>query len=256
LGLPLTAVDRPKDIFGDAVIATFRSAEKTFNSAKVQRILARKLASNGVRVVTGFDVQNIREDSNGIRVTTGDRSLTASHAFNVTFADINNLHERSGLPGLSLRFDTFLHFVLDLPAGYRNTAATVIRGPYASLLPSTFRRAHVLASGQHRRVRGGTNKKPSEVIHDRDIRAVYDRAVADAITYLPVLGNARLLGHTIGTRAAHLDPRTGAYTSKAIVFENFGDLTNYHTVLGGKVSCMFDVAKGVSAILCHTAGNK
>lgn len=64
-----------------------------------------------------------------------------------------------------------------------------------------------------------------------------------------MLGRARPLGHTIGTRAAQFDPRTGAYTSQATVFENFGELPNYHAVLGGKVSCMFDVSKAVEAII-------
>jgi hypothetical protein len=78
---------------------------------------------------------------------------------------------------------------------------------------------------------------------------VYGRAVDEAITYLPLLGRARFLGHTIGSRAAHLDPQTGAHTSRATVFENFAGLPNYHAVLGGKVSCMFDVSKAVEAII-------
>jgi glycine/D-amino acid oxidase-like deaminating enzyme len=254
MGLPLELIDRPADIFGDTVAAAFKSAEKTFNSATVQRILAEKIALKGIRLMTGFDVRSVHEGPTGIRVMNTERSLKASHVFNVTFADINGLHERSGLPGIPLRYDTFLHFVLDLPGEYRNTAATVIRGPYASLLPSSFRQGHVLASGQYRRVRSSTTtEKPSEAIRDHDVKTVYDLAVDEAIPYLPVLGLARFLGHTIGTRAAHLDPQTGAYTSKAIVFENFGDMANYHAVLGGKVSCMFDVANAVETIISRPA---
>jgi hypothetical protein len=44
-----------------------------------------------------------------------------------------------GLPAIPLQHDTFLHFALALPQQYRATAATVIRGAYASLLPSSFR---------------------------------------------------------------------------------------------------------------------
>jgi hypothetical protein len=251
--LPLRAVDRPRDIFGDAVVAAFATAEKTFNSATVQRILARQMARSGVRLMTGFDVLRVREDPAGIRMTGRDQALRARHVFNVTFADINELHQRSGLPGLPLRYDTFLHFVLDLPARYRNAAATVIRGPYASLLPSSFRQGHVLASGRHRTLRTATMHKPSEAIRNRDVGVLYARAVDEAAAYLPVLRRASLRSFTVGTRAAHLDLRTNAYTSKAMVFENFGGLTNYHAVLGGKVSCMFDVAQAIGAIICHPA---
>jgi glycine/D-amino acid oxidase-like deaminating enzyme len=251
MGLPLESIDRPADIFGDSVAAAFKSAEKTFNSAVVQRILAGKTARKGIRLMTGFDVRSVHEGPTGIQVTSGERRLSAGHVFNVTFADINGLHERSGLPRIPLRYDTFLHFVLDLPGEYKNTAATVIRGPYASLLPSSFRHGHVLASGRYRRVRSTVMERPSEAIRGRDVKAAYDRAVDEATTYLPVLARARFLGHTIGTRAAYLDPATSAYTSKAIVFENFGDMANYHAVLGGKVSCMFDVTKAVAAIISH-----
>jgi glycine/D-amino acid oxidase-like deaminating enzyme len=249
LNLPLELVDRPADIFGEPVVAVFRSAEKTFNSAAVQRILAEQIAARGIRLLTNFDAHRVQETPDGVRLRGSERALDASHVFNVTFADINGLHERSGLPSIPLRYDTFLHLLLELPAQYRTTAATVIRGPYASLLPSTFRQGHLLASARHRTVRSTTAERPSEVIGPEDIRTVYDRAVGEAITYLPVLGRARLLGHTIGTRAAQFDAGTGAYTSRATVFENFGELPNYHAVLGGKVSCMFDVSKAVGAII-------
>lgn len=46
-----------------------------------------------------------------------------------------------------------------------------------------------------------------------------------------------------------LKARSGAYTSKAMVFNNFGGIQNYHVVLGGKVSCMFDVIKKVRDVV-------
>jgi glycine/D-amino acid oxidase-like deaminating enzyme len=238
LGLPLDPVDPPRDVFGTDVTAAFRGAEKTFNSAVVQRILSRRIAATGIRLVTGFDVHTVHTARTGIRLSNGSRSLTAARVFNVTFADINGLHERSGLPPIPLRHDTFLHFVVDLPDRYRNQAATVIRGPYASLLPSSYRKAHVLASAAHRR-------QPDPLV---DARAVYDRAVAETAGYLPVLEQARYVGHTLGTRAAHLDPSTGGYSSTAAVFADAG-MANYHVVLGGKVSCVFEVAGPVRAIM-------
>jgi glycine/D-amino acid oxidase-like deaminating enzyme len=249
LKLPLELIDRPADIFGSSIVAAFKSAEKTFNSTTLQRILTEQIASGGIRLLTNFEVHRIQETPNGIRVLNSERALDASYVFNVTFADINGLHERSGLPLISLRYDTFVHILLKLPAEYRSTAATVIRGPYASLLPSSFRQGHLLASARYRTVRSATTDRPSEVIQRDEIKAVYERAVDEAITYLPVLGRARFLGHTIGTRAAQLDPQTGAYTSQARVFENYGELPNYHAVLGGKVSCMFDVSKAVEAVI-------
>jgi glycine/D-amino acid oxidase-like deaminating enzyme len=249
VGLPLQVVDSPQKIFGDAVTTAFASAEKTFNSSVIQRIFTEKLALNGVKMATGFNVQRITECASGLQVVSNDRIVEADSVFNVTFADINGLHENSELPKIPVRHDTFLHFVLDLPEEYETTAATVIRGPYASLLPSSFRQGHVLASGQFRRVQSTTIDKPSEEMTDENAYTIYEQAIEEASGYMPVLGLARYRGYTLGTRTAHFDQETGAYTSKALVFEDFGGVPNYHAVLGGKVSCMFDVRDSIRSIV-------
>jgi glycine/D-amino acid oxidase-like deaminating enzyme len=249
LGLPLEEISRPADIFGDDITAAFSSAEKTFNSAKIQAILLEKMDRLGVRLLTGFEADHVAETAGGLQVVGDSGSIAAKHVFNATFAEMNELHDRSGLSRMPLRYDTFLHFVLDLPEEYRNTAATVIRGPYASLLPSSFRQGHVLASGAHRRVESTTFEKPSETISPENAAAVYERALSEATTYLPLLGLARARGYTLGTRAAYFNPGTGDYTSKAIVANNYGGLQNYHAILGGKVSCMFDITETLKATL-------
>jgi hypothetical protein len=209
----------------------------------------QKLTLNGIKMATGFNAQRIEDHQNGLRVVGVDRIVKADSVFNVTFADINSLHENSGLPKIPVRHDTFLHFVMDLPEEYQTIAATVIRGPYASLLPSSFRRGHVLASGQFRRVQSTIIDKPTEEMTNEVARSIYEQAIDEASEYMTVLGLARYRGYTLGTRTAHFDQGTGAYTSKALVFENFGDVAGYHTVLGGKVSCMFDIENSIRNIV-------
>lgn len=247
--LPLEEVSRPTDIFGEGITAAFKSAEKTFNSAEIQRTLLERMAVNGIRLVTNFEAYAVQSTASGIEVINGNGSIEADQVFNATFADINALHDSSRLPKVPLQYDTFLHFVLGLPDPYKSVAATVIRGPYASLLPSTYRNGHVLASGRHRRVSSSKMDKPSEAITDEDVHTIYRRALSEARDYLPMLADARYTGHTIGTRAAHFDPATNAYTSKAIVFKDFGGANNYHTVLGGKVSCLFDIEEDIKHLV-------
>lgn len=78
---------------------------------------------------------------------------------------------------------------------------------------------------------------------------VYEQAVDEAAAYMPLLCRACYRGYTIGTRSAWCDPATGAYSSRALVFKDFDGLRNYHVVLGGKVSCMFDVLAEVRRIV-------
>jgi glycine/D-amino acid oxidase-like deaminating enzyme len=249
IGIPLRLIERPKDILGPAITSTFESDEKTFNSAKMRKIFEQKLASNDIRVMTGFSVDKVIKISSGLQVTAGDRVIQADHVFNVTFADINSLNERSNLPKIPIRHDTFLHFVIDLPEKYKHTGASVIRGPYASLLPSSFRGGHVLASGKYRRTQSTTIDRPSEDISNKEIKQRYGQAINEAAEYMPLLKSSKFRGHTLGTRTAHLDTSTGAYTSQVTVYRHFGNLPNYHVVLGGKVSNMFDVTEMIKDLV-------
>ncbi|SMP51382.1 FAD-dependent oxidoreductase [Noviherbaspirillum suwonense] len=248
-GLALQPVARPSDIFGGAVRASFVSAEKTFDSAVIQRILMEKLLHNRVRLLRGACVERVEPCAHGLDLTLGAQKIRAASVFNVTFADINRLHAQSGMASIALQHDTFLHFVMDLPAQYQCTAATVIRGPYASLLPSSFRQGHVLASGKFRRVQSSTVDKPAPWNGEDAAPAVYRQAIDEAGAYLPLLRSARYRGYTLGTRSAWRDPATGAYSSRALVFRDFDGLPDYHVVLGGKVGCMFDVLADVRRIV-------
>jgi glycine/D-amino acid oxidase-like deaminating enzyme len=248
-GLALKPVKRPRDIFGEDIDTAFLTSEKTFDSAVMQRILMQKLLHNRVGLARGVCVDSIAPAAQGLDINANGHAIRAARVFNVTFADINRLHAQSGLLPIPLQHDTFLHFVLDLPQQYRDTAATVIRGAYASLLPSSFRQGHVLASGKFRRVRSSQVDKPPLWQETQAAPAVWQQAVEEASSYLPLLHSARYRGYTLGTRSAYCDPATGEYSSKAMVFRDFGGMPDYHVVLGGKVSCMFDVLDDVRRIM-------
>lgn len=241
VGLPLEIVDSDPRIFGAEITRTFATREKTFNSSKVQETLLRKLALQGVKIVYNFDAGSVDQKSDRLHVTSDMGNIRADHIFNVTFADINTLHEKSGLPLVPLQHDSFLHFVVDLPDEFKTTAATVVRGPYASLLPSSFRGGHILASGVYRKVCSSRDHKPEETV--TNIHDTFDKAIRESAAYLPITGLARYKGYTLGTRAAYAGKEN--YTSKAMVFQNYAQLNGYHVVLGGKVSCLFDVIPAI-----------
>lgn len=245
LQLPLREIPRPPHIFGEPIVAAFETQEKTFNSGKLKDILTRRMDTQGVKVVSNFDVNRVTTTSSGLAVVSGDRVINADRVFNVTFADTNGINERSGLPKIPLRHDTFLHFVLDLPQQYKQTAASVIRGPYAMMLPSSYRDGHILVSDRHSRIASTTIDKPTVEVSPEEAYTIYQQAKEETTGYMPMLHNANYRDYTLGTRSAYFNGDPRAYTSKAMVFENYGGVANYHTVLGGKVSCVFDVRESI-----------
>jgi hypothetical protein len=242
LGLPLEPAPQC-GYFGPDVIAAYLSAEKTFNGAYLGRILANRVADNLVEVQVARDVHIVDPgEPHAIVMADGD-VVTATTVYNTTFADINLLHDKSGFPRVPIRCEVFLHFQLDLPPEYADVGIAVIRGRFASALPSSARGGHLLAAAAFRRLEMSDSVSLSEYVDARQIDKTQSEAIRECARYLPVLSDAVYKGHVIGTRAAFIDTATSETTSRVTPLLEFDGISGYHVILGGKVPCLFEAAE-------------
>jgi len=249
--LPLRPIATPaRDFFGPSLTRVYETDEKTFDNAKLHKLMAKQLETRGVQLVTSFSVRKIRQTAGGFEIESADgRIIQARTVFNATFADSNKLHERSGIAKLPLDHAVFLHFLIELPKRFSNMGLIVVRGQYAALVPDSSRRAsHIFASGQFRVVRTSHIDAPSEEITEREIVERYEQAVAEASSYMPALRPAKLVGHTIGTRTNFIDPATGVAASRAVVLKDYDGMKGYHCVFGGKVACLPEIIEPIRQI--------
>ena len=242
LDLPLEPAPQARDYFGDDVVATYVSAERTFNGTRLGSILRERMATRGVEVRLSRTVRHITPRGDGShRIVLDDGEvITAGTVYNTTFADLNPLHERSLFVRVPIRCEVFLHFLLQLPSEYAHLGVAVIRGRFASVLPSTARGGHLLAAAAYRRMAISDTVSLSEDVEARQIDKIHAEAIDDCAKYLPVLRDAAYAGHVIGTRAAFIDIRTGETTSRVTPLLHFAGIRNYHVILGGKVPCLFE----------------
>jgi glycine/D-amino acid oxidase-like deaminating enzyme len=252
VGLPLRpVVAPPSDFFDPSLAGVYETAEKTFDNATLHAIMSDRLAASGAQLMTSFAVSKIQRTPAGLTVESADgRSIQASAVINATFADSNELHERSGIPKLPLDHAVFLHFLVGLPAAYSKIGLVVVRGNYGALAPAAAGNAatHVFASGQFRVVRTSRIDAPSEAVSEQEIIDRYKQAVKEVSSYMPVLNAATLVGHTIGTRTNYVDPATGAAASRAVVLRDYSGIPGYHCVFGGKVTCLPEIMGPVRQI--------
>jgi glycine/D-amino acid oxidase-like deaminating enzyme len=243
LGIPLRPGGRTeRGHFGAEVEAVYTAAERTFNAGRLHAAIVARLAHHGVEVRLSHSVHRVepRDDGSVAVVLDSGRVLVGAFVYNVAFADINELHERSQLPDVPIRREVFLHFLLDLRPAYVRAAVSVIRGPFASIMPSRFRGGHLLAAAAYRRIETSDTVSLSEYIDDGRIDKVCAEAIDTCSAYLPALRRAVYMGHVIGTRAAVIDPACGETTSRVTTLLDFAGAENYHVVLGGKVGCLFE----------------
>jgi glycine/D-amino acid oxidase-like deaminating enzyme len=243
LNLPLRpAPDAALGYFGEDVVAAYVSAEQTFDTVALGAVMRDRLTAHGVRVELSRHVHRVepQEDGSHTVVLAGGETVRARTAYNTTFADINPLHDRSRFAPVPIRCEVFLHFLLRLPAEYARTGVAVIRGRFASALPSTSRGGHLLAAAAFRRIVMSDTVALSEYVDERQIDKTHAEAIRECARYLPALHDAVYQGHVIGTRAAFIDTSTNETTSRVTPVLNFSGIPNYHVILGGKVTCLFE----------------
>ncbi|ONI70853.1 hypothetical protein ALI144C_50630 [Actinosynnema sp. ALI-1.44] len=245
LGLPLAPW--PSRDFGPDVVASFQSVERTFDNARLAAIMVERLAGVDVRLGHGVNRVVPRDDGSHDLVMADGTVITAGVVYNATFADINPLHDRSCFPRVPLRTEVFLHFLVGVPDSCHDAGLVVIRGPFASLMPSNA--GHVLAATGLRTMATSDTESLSEYVDPGQIDKTYAEAVRECSGYLPALLDSVYQGHSIGTRVVFTDTRTGGTTSRAMPLTDFAGITNYHVVVGGKVPCLVEVLEPVLAVV-------
>lgn len=243
LDLPLRPAPRAAlGYFGDDVVTAYVSAERTFNGARLAAALRHRIAANAVEVRLAQAVHHIvpQDDGSHVIVLDSGETIAATTVYNTTFADINALHVRSQFGRVPIRCEVFLHFLLRLPSAYERIGVAVIRGKFASILPSTSRGGHLLAPAAFRRIVMSDTVGLSEYVDERQIDKTHAEAIRECSEYLPALHRAVYKGHVIGTRAAFIDTATNETTSRVTPLLHFDGIPNYHVVLGGKVPCLFE----------------
>jgi hypothetical protein len=247
LELPLIRVHIPESILSSqSIAAAYETTERTFSSGQLGKLIQQRLDWNDIEIHTSRTVERVepmRHDLCQLWLGVGDE-IQVQSVINTAFVGINELHRRSGLPLVPTRYDLFAHFVIDLPVFLKNTAIVVIQGDYAIIMPS-FSRSHVFASAAYRRLASSFDDPPTATVTRQALLDRFAQAQESCGEYAPVLRSAVYRAHTLGTRAAFRGPEVRPYSSRVMFWENFAGFRNYHVLMGGKVSCLFQAVNSV-----------
>ena len=243
--LPYTRTDGPAGgLFGPEVVASFSTAELTFSAAALRGLMKQRAIAAGVDLRTGIGVDFVRATGDTVDAITDDeRVIRADNIFNCTYSAINDLHARSDLPSIPSVHERYSLFKVTLPEAARKMSATVIYGPFASIVSNTSAGSHVLAHVTHSNCAQSLNSGLiSAPTSEEELTDRYDQTVRDAIGYLPILQEGSRNGQIVEVKSVFGNtPSDGERRMQA--FSDFGGVLNYNVIFGGKMNSFYDAAE-------------
>jgi glycine/D-amino acid oxidase-like deaminating enzyme len=132
------------------VEAAFTTDEVAFDAVKLKDLMAARLEDIGVEIRCNTSVTSVESngDASLLVVCTDEqhamRRFKSRFVINCTYAGINELLERSGLPLLPLKHELAEIALIDPPSALSKIGVTVIDGPFFSTMPFPARNLHSL----------------------------------------------------------------------------------------------------------------
>lgn len=228
----------------DLVEEVFACSEAAFDYTVLRQQLTDRLDRAGVELRMSTTLDGLEDTDTGIHATLSDGTeVSARYAFNITYAQINDVLDRAGLPQAALKHELAEIALVAPPEELHGMGVTVMDGPFFSCMPYP---AEGLYSLTHVRY------TPHDSWHDRAGEAsAYTRLAAarpesrvqhmirDGQRYLPCLARAV--------------PRQSIYDVKTVLTKNERDdgrpilyqqkpgNSRVVSILGGKIDNIYDL---------------
>lgn len=244
IGAPIQPPDPAIEALFDPglVEAVFTVQEAVFDSTTIAGRLRSQMATLGVQVHLGEEVDRIEPSRHGLLVNTTTPDRLAKHlateVYVCAYAATNALLDRCGLRPIPLRRqETELVLVRLLPA-LAGVGITVMDGPFFSVLPFPGR------SGTHSltHVRFTPRQRSGEWVSaesDRPPGSAFTYMVHDAMRYVPSLGMAEYVASVRETKV--FPAFDGDNDGRPIVIHRPAEMPGLTFIVGGKIDNAYDM---------------
>jgi hypothetical protein len=226
---------------------TFTVKEYAFNSHILRNLLIDRIKKcPGIEIKYSEEVLKIVEGE-PLEVVTECSQYQSLHVLNCTYAEINNIHRKSGIPLVPLKHEIAEMCLIELPENLKDFSITVMDGPFFSIMPFPTTPYHTLSHVRYTPHMSWLDNEetPSEMhdtykFHEKyKLISNYRQMYADVVRYIPALAGMKFAKSihdvkTILMKSEHDD-------SRPILFKpNFG-FKGYTCIMGGKLDNIYDV---------------
>jgi len=251
IGAPVKPAPKSiRRLFQEGLIEeVFSVKEYAFDALKLRRILKQRLQEHGVRIRLGTSVEKASPlEDDLIELTSGDgSSLVSRHVLNCTYANINTLLNRSGLPVLPLKHEVTEIALIEVPEELKNLGITVMDGPFFSTMPFPPLKVHSLSHVRYTPHEAWSDKEgfkeADRYLEGLRIRSNQVLMLKDAQRYLPMLAKARYLESLYEIKTVLVENEID--DGRPILMRQDPHLKNMTTIMGGKIDNIYDVLQAL-----------
>jgi len=232
----------------DMVEEVFACHEVAFDHAILGRQVAARMAEAGIEVRLSAALEGLQAHRSGVVAALSDGSeVTARYAFNVTYAQINAVLDKAGLPAARLKHEIAELALIEPPRELEKIGVTVMDGPFFSAMPypseGLYSLTHVRYTPHDSWADNSRARDPYRHFAGLQPESRYAFMLRDAQFYLPCLSGATY--------------RRSIYEVKTILIKNENDDGRpilYHqkpddsrviSILGGKIDNIYDLFEAV-----------
>lgn len=232
--------------------------ECAFDCEILKHSMRRQLIEADVEIRLRTRIERVESHANGAVAQLSDGSeLPAGLVINATYAGLNEIAERSGLPLIPLKHELAEMALIELPPELRGLSVTLMCGPFFSFMPYPSRGLTTLSHVRYTphaswlEGPGLTRRDPYDVLAGVRKQTSFEFMKADAARYVPALSKANYCDSLWAVKTVL--PQTEVDDGRPILFKRDPVLPALVHVMGGKIDNIFDVEDEIDALLQNPA---
>ncbi|WP_372024023.1 FAD-dependent oxidoreductase [Tistrella mobilis] len=228
----------------ERVEAVFACHEAAFDHSVLARLLEERLHRAKVDLRLGTEVIGLQETGNGVvaELSTGD-TINAGQAFNVTYAQVNEVLNRAHLPRAQLKHELTEIALVSPPPEMERVGVTVMDGPFFSCMPYPSEGLYSLTHVRYTPRDSWTDESGLGDAYSYFGRQKPQTHVAhmirDAQRYMPCLADAVYRRSLFDVKTVLLKNETD--DGRPILYQRKPENSRVVSVLGGKIDNIYDL---------------
>jgi glycine/D-amino acid oxidase-like deaminating enzyme len=226
----------------------FACFEVAFDHAILGKQVAARMADAGIEVRLETELVGLADHRSGVVVALSDGSeVTARYAFNITYAQINAVLAKAGLPGARLKHEIAELALIEPPRELEKIGVTVMDGPFFSTMPypseSLYSLTHVRYTPHESWADDPVRRDPYRHLACLDPETRYAFMQRDAQRYLPCLAGATYRRSIYDVKTILI--KNEADDGRPILYHQKPEDSRVISILGGKIDNIYDLFEAV-----------